>query len=145
RKIVLVTPSKKQAEELVNLAHRVEALWAFAHRRLEIAEQQVRRSIDVWGADDLPAGGAVTREQIEEALADAKGAYQRLRLVMDAWCALWFWPLTDGLTLVKSDDGSEESVEPPPLDEWIAGLRAVLGVHAETGVSGRGRKWTGGD
>ncbi|MFB8229909.1 class I SAM-dependent DNA methyltransferase [Cellulosimicrobium sp. NPDC055967] len=145
RKSMLVTPSKKQADELVNLAHRVETLWDLAHQRLRIAEDQIRRSIDVWGADDLPVGGAVTRKQIEEALADAKGAYQRLRLVMDAWSALWFWPLTDGLTRVKSDDGSEESVEPPTLDEWIAGLRAVLGVHAETGASGRGRKWTGGD
>ncbi|QJW35487.1 class I SAM-dependent DNA methyltransferase [Cellulosimicrobium protaetiae] len=145
RKTVLVTPSKKQADELVNLAHRVEALWDLAHPRLRIAEDQIRRSIDVWGADDLPVGGAVTRKQIEEALADAKGAYQRLRLVMDAWSALWFWPLTDGSTRVKSDDGSEESIEPPTLDEWIGGLRAVLGVHAESGASGRGRKWTGGD
>ncbi|MFE6229374.1 type II restriction endonuclease subunit M, partial [Streptomyces sp. NPDC057854] len=145
RKTVLVAPSKKQANELVNLAHRVEALWDLAHQRLRIAEDQIRRSIDVWGAEDLPVGGDVTREQIEEALADAKGAYQRLRLVMDAWSAMWFWPLTDGLTRVKSDDGSEESLEPPTLDEWIAGLRAVLGVHAETGASGRGRKWTGGD
>ncbi|WP_144679706.1 class I SAM-dependent DNA methyltransferase [Cellulosimicrobium sp. TH-20] len=145
RKTVLVTPSKKQADELVNLGHRVEALWDLAHQRLRIAEDQIRRSIDVWGADDLPVGGAVTRKQIEKALADAKGAYQRLRLVMDAWSALWFWPLTDGLTRVKSDDGSEESIEPPTLDEWIGGLRSVLGVHAETGASGRGRKWTGGD
>ncbi|PTU57872.1 restriction endonuclease subunit M [Sphaerisporangium cinnabarinum] len=145
RKTVLVTPSKKQTDELVNLAHRVEALWDLAHQRLRIAEDQIRRSIDVWGADDLPVGGAVTREQIENALADAKGAYQRLRLVMDAWCALWFWPLTDAVTRVTADDGDEVLVEPPTLDDWITGLRAVLGVHAETGASGRGRKWTGGD
>lgn len=145
RKTVLVTPSKKQTDELVNLAHRVEALWDLAHQRLRIAEDQIRRSIDVWGASDLPVGGAVTREQIENALADAKGAYQRLRLVMDAWCALWFWPLTDAVTRVTDDDGDEVVVEPPTLDDWIAGLRAVLGVHAETGASGRGRKWTGGD
>lgn len=145
RKAVLVTPSKKQADELVNLAQRVEALWDLAHQRLRIAEDQVRRSIDVWGADDLPVGGAVTREQIEAALADARGVYQRLRLVMDAWCALWFWPLTDAVTRVPGDDGEEVPVEPPTLDEWIAGLRAVLGVHAETGGSGRGRKWTGGN
>ncbi|WP_336724682.1 class I SAM-dependent DNA methyltransferase [Cellulosimicrobium cellulans] len=145
RKTVLVTPTKKQTDELVNLAHRVEVLWDLAHQRLRIAEEQIRRSIDVWGADDLAVGGAVTREQIEEALADARGAYRRLRLVMDAWCALWFWPLTEGSTQVHLDDGTEAAVAPPTLDEWIAGLRAVVGVHAETGASGRGRKWTGGD
>ncbi|MDO8147500.1 class I SAM-dependent DNA methyltransferase [Isoptericola sp. b515] len=147
RKSVLVTPSKKQIDELVKLAHRVEVLWDLAHRRLEIAEQQIRRSLDVWGAENLPVGGEVTREQIETALADARGAYQRLRLVMDAWCALWFWPLTDELTRIDPADGSGESVvvEPPTLDEWIAGLRAVLGVHTETGATGRGKGWRGGD
>lgn len=145
RKTVLVKPSKKQADELVSLAHRVEALWDLAHQRLRIAEDQARRSIDVWGADGLPVGGAVTREQIETALADVRGAYRRLRLVMDAWCAMWFWPLTDAVMRVPGDDGEEVLVEPPTLDEWIAGLRAVVGVHAEAGASGRGRKWTGGN
>ncbi|PRZ08594.1 hypothetical protein BCE75_101286 [Isoptericola sp. CG 20/1183] len=147
RKSVLVTPSKKQADELVKLGHRVEVLWDLAHRRLEIAEQQIRRSLDVWGADDLPVGGEVTREQIEAALADARGAYRRLRLVMDAWCALWFWPLTEGLTRVNPAGDSAEAgvVEPPNLDEWTAGLRAVLGVHTETGATGHGKAWRGGD
>ena len=63
----------------------------------EIAEREIRRDIPVWGAaSDLPdAAGAVTREEIEASLADPDGAYRRLRRVMDAWCALWFWPLTD--------------------------------------------------
>jgi hypothetical protein len=88
-------------------------------RRREIAEQQIRRAIPVWGAD-LPEGGAVSREEIEEALQDQDGAYQRLRRVMDAWCALWFWPLTD-------TDGAT----PPTVDEWIDGLRGLLGTHVE--------------
>ena len=68
-------------------------LWQIAYRRLDIAEQEIRRAIPVWGADALPVGGAVQREQIEAVLADPNGAYQRLRRVMDAWTALWFWPL----------------------------------------------------
>ena len=67
RKTVLVTPSKKQADELVNLGHRVEALWDLAHQRLRIAEDQIRRSIDVWGADALPVGGAGARGRLAEA------------------------------------------------------------------------------
>ncbi|MDO8150192.1 DNA methyltransferase [Isoptericola sp. b408] len=148
RKSVLVTPSKKQSDELVKLGHRVEALWDLTHRRLAIAERQIRRSLDVWKPKEpLEPGGEVTREQIEEALADAHGAYQRLRLVMDAWCALWFWPLTDELTRVDSADASDEPtvVEPPTLDEWIAGLRAVLGVQIKTRVTGRGSGWRGGN
>lgn len=118
-------PTKKQVAALQGLALRVERLWQFALRRYEIAEKQVRRQIPLWGrdAEPTPAGDRVSREEIEATLADPDGAVQRLRRVMDAWNALWFWPLTDTLT---------QSVKPPSLDEWIAGLDALLGKHIET-------------
>lgn len=116
---VKAKPTKKQLDALVELSYRVERLWQLALRRRQIAEQQIRRAIPVWGAE-LPAGGAVTREEIETALADEDGAYQRLRRVMDAWCALWFWPLTD-----------TGGVTPPTIDEWIDGVRGLLGTHVE--------------
>jgi len=114
RKQVLVQPTKTQVDTLVGLGRRVEALWQLTWRRLSIAESEIRRSIDVWGADDLPVGGAITREQIEESLANPNGAYRRLRRVMDAWCAMWFWPLT-------------EEAAPPLLDDWIETLQELLG------------------
>ncbi|MCL1800582.1 MAG: class I SAM-dependent DNA methyltransferase [Promicromonosporaceae bacterium] len=119
RKQVLAKPSKGQVAALVELANRVEVLWAFTVKRLRIAEEQIRRPISVWGADGLPVGGAVTREQIEAALSDSRLAYGRLRRVMDAWCAMWFWPLS-------SDD--DDAPLPPNLDQWIEGLQAILGV-----------------
>ncbi|WP_141282795.1 class I SAM-dependent DNA methyltransferase, partial [Pseudonocardia hydrocarbonoxydans] len=122
------TLSKTQVAALAELANRVEALWQISYRRLHLAEQEIRRSIPVWGAGSLPAGGAVQREQIEESLADRAGAYRRLRRVMDAWTALWFWPLTDTATTV---DGHR--VEPPTVDRWIAGLQAVLGRNPDVG------------
>ncbi|GAB3302532.1 DNA methyltransferase [Pseudoclavibacter terrae] len=114
-------PSKKQIDSLTALAFRVERLWQLSLRRIEIAEEQIRRPIAVWGAE-LPAGGAVTREEIEAALNNADGAYQRLRLVMDAWCAMWFWPLTESAT---------QGAQPPTIDEWITALEGLLGVHVE--------------
>ncbi|MDR0783071.1 MAG: class I SAM-dependent DNA methyltransferase, partial [Propionibacteriaceae bacterium] len=134
-------PNAKQIIALQSLAIRVETLWQFALQRLRVAEQQTRRSIAVWGADDLPGGGTVQREEIERALADANGAFSRLRRVMDAWCAMWFWPLTKELRRVearrldpvlfpggqKTDDLGRGLTEPPTLDQWIAGLRAILG------------------
>jgi hypothetical protein len=128
RKRIRCKPTKQQVNALVELAHRVEVLWQIAYRRLSIAEQEIRRSIPVWGMDDLPSGGAIQREEIERKLADKDGAYRRLRRVMDAWTALWFWPLTDDKTTV---DG--QRVEPPTLDEWIAGLQALLGRSPDAG------------
>lgn len=115
--------TKTQIAALSSLARRTERLWALALRRLQIAESEIRRAIPVWGADDLPdAGGAVTREAIEASLADPGGAYQRLRRVMDAWCALWFWPLTDELATVNG-----ELISPPSVDQWIDALQQLLG------------------
>ncbi|MEV4705735.1 Eco57I restriction-modification methylase domain-containing protein [Actinoplanes sp. NPDC049316] len=119
-------PTKTQVDAYAELAHRVETLWQIAYRRLSIAEQEIRRSIPVWGAGDLPAGGAVQREQIEAALADEEGAYRRLRRAMDAWTALWFWPLTDTIATVN-----DEVVAPPTTAQWIEGLQALLGRNPD--------------
>lgn len=113
-------PSKRQLDALVELSHRVEALWQMSLRRLEIAEREARRDIPLWGHDREPAGGVVTREAIEASLADPNGSYRRLRRVMDAWCALWFWPLTD-----------TGGVGPPTLDEWIDACQRILGRAPE--------------
>ena len=95
RRTITGTLTSTEQKRLQALGQRVEALWALAQRRLEVAESEIRRHIDVWGADDLPVGtGAVQREQIEASLTDPNSAYRRLRRVMDAWAALWFWPIT---------------------------------------------------
>ncbi|MGE0844168.1 Eco57I restriction-modification methylase domain-containing protein [Pseudonocardia sp.] len=127
RKQITSTLSKAEVQKLQDLGRRVEALWALARRRLEIAEQEIRRNIDVWGAADLPVGtGAVQREQIEKSLADPESAYCRLRRVMDAWAALWFWPVTNGET-------------PPTREQWLNTLEGLLGHTSKAEVKkGRG-------
>jgi hypothetical protein len=115
------TPSAAIKKRLAALAERVETLWGFTLRRLTIAEAEIRRDIDVWGVDSVtPSQNAVTREQIETVLHDESGAYRRLRRVMDAWCALWSWPLTI-------------DIEPPDWHQWVGGLEAILGVPPKAG------------
>lgn len=137
RRSITAKPTKKQVDALVDLSYRVERLWQIALRRLQVAEQEIRRSVDVWGADDLPVGGRVQRSEIEAALADAGGAYRRLRRVMDAWTALWFWPLTESRTTVDVD-GERLQVRPPTLDQWIEALQLLLGRHVGNARTARG-------
>jgi hypothetical protein len=40
-----------------------------------------------------PGPSLEKQEQVRAELEAASGSFQRLKLVMDAWCALWFWPL----------------------------------------------------
>ena len=114
------SPSKEISKRLAALAKRVEALWEFTLRRLTIAESEIRRDINLWGLEPAHHTPAVTREDIEKVLNDPNGAYQRLRLVMDAWCAIWSWPLTT-------------DTQPPDWDQWVGGLEAVLGVSPKAG------------
>lgn len=119
--------SFKQVERLQALSVQVDLLWKTAERRLRIAEQESQRSIHVWGQPDATAGGTVTRAQIEAKLADENGAYRRLRRVMDAWCALWFWPLTVENAVTDPLTGQSTRVVPPTMDEWIEALEELLG------------------
>jgi hypothetical protein len=126
RRQVRAKPAKKQLEYLVDMGHRVQRLWEIATRRLAIADAEIRREIPLWGrpqSEALPGMGAggrhVTREEIEASLADPDGAYRRLRRIMDAWCALWFWPL------------SEEAVRPPTAEQWYEALATILGRHGD--------------
>ncbi|WP_062073657.1 Eco57I restriction-modification methylase domain-containing protein [Demequina sediminicola] len=118
RKSIRRKPTKKQLDDLQELTYRVEALWQMSAKRLLIANEQVRRDLDVWGRDRTAADAVVTRTQIEGFLADEDSAYRRLRTVMDAWCALWFWP-------VEADSA------PPTLDEWIETCFHILGRAPE--------------
>ncbi len=127
RKSIVTKPSRKQLDALVELAHRVESLWQLTLRRLEIAELEARRNIPLWGREAEEHTQAVGREQIEASLSDPNGSYQRLRRVMDAWAALWFWPLTD-----------TGGVTPPTLDNWIAACQSLLGREPNVRKPGNG-------
>ncbi|CAH0165507.1 hypothetical protein SRABI26_01059 [Arthrobacter sp. Bi26] len=127
-------PSKMQVERLVNLGRRVESLWRFSLRRLQVAESEAKRDIDFFGrtpsvVDSVETSAgidtqaqAITREQIEQTLNDPNGAYQRLRRVMDSWNALWFWPLTERAT---------GGAKPPSLEQWLAALEMILGLQGK--------------
>ena len=119
RSVTGKAPTKEQAKKLTNLAARVESLWGITLSKMRIAEDQIRRDIDLWGHASEHTAKNVRREQIErELLDDASGAYLRLRLAMDAWNALTFWPLTEVDAL-------------PDLDEWLATLTDLLGVDTQ--------------
>lgn len=136
--------TKPQIKKVNGLARRVEALWRFALLRVQIAETQVSRSTDVWGQEPRERAQVVTREQIEKDLfANLDGAYNRLRLVMDAWCAFWYWPL-DAVPTEQNPDRPAL----PDLDEWFDALTAIVGVDVPLSkrledqyVIGQGMSW----
>lgn len=120
-----------QISRLVGLSKQADVLWKIALKRLSIAEAESRRTIGVWGLEEPAPGTTVTRTEIETKLADPNGAYQRLRRVMDAWCALWFWPLT------------ETETAPPSVEEWIDACEQLIGKATEESKSQKAAREAG--
>ncbi|MFI1160793.1 hypothetical protein [Streptomyces sioyaensis] len=139
-----------KSSQLVRLqaaARRVEFLWQLVAKRMELSEREIARTIDVWGTgreedaeeyaflrrykesagdNDLP----LTKERVFKDLFEAEGSpYWRLKQVMDAWCALWFWPL-DKVGLL---DGTDAEYETAPVVSMDALLSA--GVVGEVGTT----------
>lgn len=148
-----------QTGRLIKLARRVEYLWDLVVMRLTLSEQEISRHVDVWGAavprdGQRPGGGEsrapMDRDAVLEALHRKGTPYWRLKQLMDAWCALWFWPLEEiGLldgsdefeyrpngedrTALRKDD-PRRTVPLRSLDDWIEFAEAVVGrVDVDTG------------
>ncbi|MBV9025416.1 MAG: hypothetical protein JO362_16860 [Streptomycetaceae bacterium] len=105
------TPS--QFTRLRDAARRVEFLWSAVVKRMELSEREIARRVDVWQADPTDPEyaflqrpeQAVPKEKVLEDLFNAVDTpYWRLKKVMDAWCALWFWPV-DKTGLLDGTDG----------------------------------------
>ncbi|MGY9064005.1 hypothetical protein [Streptomyces sp. CAS3] len=112
-----------QYTRLRDAAQRAEFLWSLVVKRMELSEREIARSIEVWGADTKDeefaflrrsegdgdnSDAAAVRMSKEKVYADlfraAGTPYWRLKRVMDAWCALWFWPVGKAGLLDGTDD-----------------------------------------
>ena len=110
----------KDAERLEQISDAVDRLFAQVVRERVLATQETSDRIPVWGeprSDDWSAKQArlLVRDQEEVAasLEDGSSAYRRLKLAMDAWCALWFWPI-------------EEAGLLPDRATWLAQIELIL-------------------
>lgn len=109
-----------EAERVRVLSAAVEALWQRHAEELARVRKATSDVLHVW-PDPAPNKAPTTtaekdaifqREMLSERQRNAS-PYRRLKLVMNAWCALWFWPLTASASL-------------PSRAQWWALLETVL-------------------
>jgi len=121
--------TKVDAARLEKLSDAVDRLWAVVCRERALATSQSSDRVPVWGEPgyDTPRARELEisdQEEVAAALEATSSAYRRLKLVMDAWCALWFWPLDQAGLL-------------PTREVWLRTLELVLvGQVAAQGVQG---------
>jgi hypothetical protein len=105
---------------LQQLSDAIDQLWA-AHAK-QMAEDRARTedSLALWPESSI-SENLISRAQ-KEAIrtngllnedGDFATPYRRLKLVMDYWCALWFWPIT-------------KSADLPTREQWWLEIGAIL-------------------
>ena len=109
--------SDKDIKTLESLSNAIDQLWALHAEQLAMDRESTRDTVHVWGAESTVSAQRTSnrwKEQIrgqgvfgtESRVASPFG---RLKLVMDYWCALWFWPLDDAESLPSRDEFLNES------------------------------------
>ncbi len=109
----------EQRATLETLSQKVEELWQEHTATLRAMRRKTTDPFDIYG---LHIDGAITSLDFKDRVLDqelhARGldntsAYRRLKLVMDYWCALWFWPIHEAEAL-------------PSREEWLFDLENLL-------------------
>ena len=102
----------EQIAELEALSDRVDELWTLHAEQLARDHRETEDTLPVWGrrgAGDKHRTSNTWKDRIRAQgvfSADTRTAspYRRLKLVMDYWCALWFWPIRDAGRLPDRDE-----------------------------------------
>jgi hypothetical protein len=88
----------KEVESLIDITRRIDNLWTrLVNNRKRLLKSQ-REQINLWGQATLSEERRISSIKLkDEELALIKesptSAYRALKLIMDYWCSLWFWPL----------------------------------------------------
>ena len=110
-----------EIEQLLRLSEEVDKLFDVVADQLAITRQKSNEDLSVWpepeGSSRKRSDHAIKKKQLEELTGASSSSYdlpyKRLKTVMDAWCALWLWPL-------------EKSYLLPSRRDFIHGISAVL-------------------
>lgn len=111
--------NKTELERLEKLSTKLEELW---QEHADSLAKQRKRTTDPYQIYGYQQPGNRTplnfKDQVLAQELEAKGlentsAYRRLKLVMDYWCALWFWPIHAAEDL-------------PSREEWLFDLETLL-------------------
>ncbi|WP_341667092.1 class I SAM-dependent DNA methyltransferase [Alcaligenes sp. SDU_A2] len=116
--------SDYEIARLQQLSNRVQELWQEHIQALARDRKRTEDTLTVWPSqdvDDDSLEARISRSQKEairsEGLLNEDGdlatPFRRLKLVMDYWCALWFWPIA-------------ASAQLPSREAWWMEVGAIL-------------------
>jgi hypothetical protein len=106
---------------LQQLSQQIDHLWAEHTKAMARDRKRTEDNLYVWPNQPDPAKRTLSRAEKEDVRrkgllnedGDLATPYRRLKLVMDYWCALWFWPITQSASL-------------PSRETWWMEVGAIL-------------------
>ncbi len=124
RKAMMKPLEPHELKRLQQLSARVQDLWREHTQSLARDRARTEDPISVWPHQQVSrdSGAATISRAQKEAIrrqgllnedGDLATPFRRLKLVMDYWCALWFWPITAAAQL-------------PSREQWWMEVGAIL-------------------
>lgn len=102
--------------QLQRISKKIDDLWA-EHTQQRAKERQLTTDkLPIWPdkADAVTLSNMTSKDQmVQKAMTDGSSSYQRLKMVMDYWCALWFWPI-------------DKAGELPDRDQYLFEIETLL-------------------
>ena len=100
RKEFIQPHTATEIKALLSLSLAIDKLWQEQTRHLDDMKKKTTDTLHVWG--QIKAKKQETKIEYKDTVfmqeklsADVKSSspYMRLKIVMDYWCSLWFWPI----------------------------------------------------
>ena len=124
RRKILNAPATNDLQRLTQLAAGIEDLWNLAASWIETTQRQLRRPMEIYGAEIATKGPGTSRDSADGAIRNPDTPLGRLRTVMNAWTGLWFWPL-------------DSTVEPPTWSQWLFVIEELVRPDRVHGPDGQ--------
>ncbi|ASY81933.1 hypothetical protein BJK05_18885 [Pectobacterium polaris] len=115
RKAFTASFEPHEINDLQRISSKVEALWNAYRQQLKAERESTADGYAVW---PLPADAQLhssmrSKDETFSKRHQDNSDYQKLRWVMDYWCALWFWPIDKADLL-------------PDRSSWLFDLETLL-------------------
>ena len=109
--------SDKDIKTLEALSDAIDQLWALHTEQLARDRDATRDSVQVWGFESTGPEQRTSNRWKEQIRGQGvfgtesrvTSPFRRLKLIMDYWCALWFWPLDNAGLLPSRDEFLNEA------------------------------------
>ncbi len=140
RKNFIKPYSQEEVQTLLRLSRAIDKLWQEHTRHQHEMRRKTTDPLKVWGQP--PSGRKLTNLKFKDTVLQQErncqavknaSPYRRLKMVMDYWCALWFWPIDEAELLPsRAEYLAEISRIVEKRDDILVNLEKNKTLFAET-------------